>query len=161
MAARREAREGPFHYRHPIEVRFRDTDALGHVNNAVYLTYFEAARAGYYRAVTGSTFGTGEGAGAWTFIIARATVEYRSPALFGEPLIAECRIGWASRSSFSLEYLLTAEGSEVGEARQIADGETIQVMYDLEHRRATRIPVELMELFTSYEGRPIPPRPPT
>jgi acyl-CoA thioester hydrolase len=159
MAPRRDAPVGAFRYRHAIEIRFRDTDALGHVNNAVYLTYFEAARAGYYRAVTGSTFGTGEGAGAWTFIIASASVEYRSPALFGEPLLAECRIGWASRSSFSLEYLLTAEPSEVGAARNIADGETIQVMYDLEHRRATRIPAELIERFTAYEGRPIPPRP--
>ncbi len=159
MAARRDAPAGPFRYRHSIEIRFRDTDALGHVNNAVYLTYFEAARAGYYRAVTGSTFGSGEGAGAWTFIIARASVEYRSPALFGEPLVAECRIGWASRSSFSLEYVVSAEGSEVGEAREIADGETIQVMYDLEHQRATRIPSELIERLTAYERRPIPAKP--
>jgi len=36
---------GDFAYEHPIEVRFADTDAFGHVNNAVYLTFFEAARA--------------------------------------------------------------------------------------------------------------------
>ncbi len=38
-----------FHYLTPFDVRFRDLDSLGHVNNAVYLTYFEIARIGYWR----------------------------------------------------------------------------------------------------------------
>ena len=37
----------------PIQVRWRVLDALGHVNNAVYLTYFELARLGYIRALLG------------------------------------------------------------------------------------------------------------
>ena len=47
--------DGEFRYRHAIEVRYGDTDALGHVNNAVYLSYFEAARGGYYTSVVGRT----------------------------------------------------------------------------------------------------------
>jgi acyl-CoA thioester hydrolase len=35
----------------PIEIRFRDLDGMGHVNNAVYLTYLEVARAHYWRAL--------------------------------------------------------------------------------------------------------------
>ena len=42
MSRRHEAIAGEFRYEHPIEVRFVDTDALGHVNNAVYLSFFEA-----------------------------------------------------------------------------------------------------------------------
>ena len=38
----------------PIQIRWRDLDALGHVNNAVYLTYFELARLAYIRAVLGA-----------------------------------------------------------------------------------------------------------
>ncbi|MBK6404207.1 MAG: thioesterase family protein [Holophagales bacterium] len=34
-----------------VEVRFRDLDAMGHVNNAVYLTYFEQARLAFWRAI--------------------------------------------------------------------------------------------------------------
>ncbi len=37
-----------------ITVRFRDLDAMGHVNNAVYLTYFEEARVEYLKAASGS-----------------------------------------------------------------------------------------------------------
>ena len=38
-----------------IQIRWRDLDALGHVNNAVYLTYFELARLTYIRALLGAT----------------------------------------------------------------------------------------------------------
>ena len=37
----------------PIEVTFRDVDAMGHVNNAVYLTWFECGRIGYWKAIVG------------------------------------------------------------------------------------------------------------
>ena len=44
---------GPFSHRVTIEVRFADTDAMGHVNNAKYLTYCEIARIKYWTDVTG------------------------------------------------------------------------------------------------------------
>jgi acyl-CoA thioester hydrolase len=149
-----------FRYHHPIEVRFRDTDALGHVNNAVYLTYFEAARAGYYRAVTGSVFDSEEGARRQSLIIARACVDYRAPAYFGETLIVECGAAWLGRSSFALDYRITAPSTTPGgDLRLIADGETVQVMFDYEAGRPIRIPAHLLERLANYEGRPIPPRP--
>jgi acyl-CoA thioester hydrolase len=146
----------PFRYRHPIEIRFRDTDALGHVNNAVYLTYFEAARAGYYRAVTGNVFDSEEGARRQSLIIARACVDFRAPAYFGQSLVVECGAAWVGRSSFALDYRITVAGEE---QRLIADGQTVQVMFDYGAGRPIRIPSELLERLRTYEGRPIPPRP--
>src|SRR5688500_1626748 len=96
MNARTQAIEGEFRFEHPIEVRFADTDAFGHVNNAVYLTYFEAARAGYYAAVMGTPFGTGARAAERTFVIAEAEIAYRAPAFFGEVVLVGCRFGWTS-----------------------------------------------------------------
>jgi acyl-CoA thioester hydrolase len=156
---RREALEGEFRFEHPIEVRFVDTDALGHVNNAVYLTYFEAARAGYYAAVTGAPFGTGAQAAERTFVVAEARLVYRAPAFFGETLIVGCRFAWSSRSSFGLEYRVRAEASPVAQARLVADGESVQVMFDPERARVMRVPGDLLALFESYEGRAIPGRP--
>lgn len=159
MSARRGQFEGEFRYEHPIEVRFVDTDALGHVNNAVYLTYFEAARAGYYAKVTGEPFGTGVLAAERTFVIAEADLVYRAPAFFGETLLVGCRFGWTSRSSFGIEYRVRANESVVGPARVIADGTTIQVMFDLERNRVMRVPPDLIGMFEEFEGRSIPPRP--
>lgn len=158
MSGRRQAPEGEFHYEHPIEVRFADTDAFGHVNNAVYLTYFEAARAGYYAAVAGAPFGTGPHAAERTFVVAEANVVYRRPAFFGELVLVGCRFAWTSRSSFGLEYRVRAEASPVAEARVIADGSSTQVMYDLARQRVMRVPADLLAMFEAYEGRPIPRR---
>lgn len=151
--------EGPFRYRHPIEVRYVDTDALGHVNNAVYLSYFEMARSGYYIAVVGHPFGTGPGAETRTFVIAEAHVRYRQPAFYGEPLACAVRVGWVSRSAFSLEYRVEAEASPMGEARVVADGSTVQVFYDLARGRPMRTPADLVRELASYEGRELPSRP--
>ena len=156
MSARRGQLEGEFRYEHPIEVRFVDTDAFGHINNAVYLSYFEAARAGYYAAVAGTPFGTGAQAAERTFVVAEAKLTYRAPAFFGETLFVGCRFGWTSRSSFSLEYRVRADESVVARARLIADGTSVQVMFDLERNRIMRVPADLIEMFERYEGRSIP-----
>ncbi|MDP8904567.1 MAG: acyl-CoA thioesterase [Chloroflexota bacterium] len=158
MSGRREPLTGDFRYEHPIEVRFVDTDSLGHVNNAVYLSYFEAARAGYYAAVAGAPFGTGEHAAERTFVIAEAHVAYRAPAFFGETVLVGCRFAWTSRSSFGLEYRVRADASAVAPARLVADGDSVQVMFDLERSRVMRVPRDLLELFEAYEGTVIPRR---
>ena len=157
--ARSRPLSGEFRYRHPIEIRYVDTDALGHVNNATYFSYLEAARAGYYAQISGHPFGTGPDSARRTFVIAEAHITYRQPARFGEPLVCCCRVGWAGRSSFGLEYRIDAEASPLGEARTVADGTTVQVFYDLEAGSVVRMPAELLERMTEFEGRSLPVRP--
>ncbi len=151
--------EGDFRYRHPIEIRYNDTDALGHVNNAVYFSYFEMARGGYYTAVVGHPFGTGPDADKRTFVIAEAHISYRQPAFYGEPLFCAVRVGWASRSAFGLEYRVEVGDSPIGAARVVADGSSVQVFYDLVRGRPMRTPAGLVEDLTAFEGRELPPRP--
>ena len=158
MARRGEQITGDFAYEHPIEIRFVDTDAFGHVNNATYLSYFEAARAGYYAKVTGQPFMTGARGSADMFVIAEARISYRAPSFFGEALLVGCRFAWASRTSFGLEYRIRAEGSIVAPARVVADGETVQVMFDLERNKIVRIPEDLLSMFEKHEGHSIPRR---
>lgn len=161
MSRRSEPPSGEFRFEHPIEVRFVDTDAFGHVNNALFLSYFEAARAGYYARVTGSPFMTGAYGMGHTFVIAEARIAYRSPVLFGEPLLAGVRFAWVGGSSFAFEYRIRTQSSAVGEERLVADGDSLQVMFDLEHNRVMRVPPDLIELFERFEGRAIPRRRPT
>ena len=151
--------EGPFRYALPIETRFRDTDAMGHINNAVYLTYFEAARAGYYKAVTGRDF-EGISDDPVSIILAHASVDFRSQAWYGERLLVACRTTWAGHSSFAFGYRVTAEAdSKRGAGRLVAEGETVLVMFDYAAQRPTRIPATLLRQMADFEGGPIPPRP--
>ena len=151
--------EGAFRYRHPIEIRYNDTDALGHVNNATYFSYFEMARIGYYTEVVGHAFGTGPEAAKRTFVIAEAHITYRLPVFYGEPLFCGVRVGWVSRSAFNLEYRVEVEVSAIGAARVVADGSTVQVFYDLARERPMRMPAGLLADLTAYEGHELPSRP--
>jgi acyl-CoA thioester hydrolase len=108
-------------FEHELEVRFRDCDPMGHVNNAVYLTYFEAARFAWWRRAFGPAGLTDHG-----FIVARVEIDYRKPALPGDRLIVRLRVGSTGRSSFKVLYeILNIRTREV-----VAEGSSVQVAYD-------------------------------
>src|SRR5690242_9528648 len=84
-----------------LDVRFRDLDGLGHVNHAVYLTYFEAARLAYYASLTGHT-----GLDQLDVILVEASATYFAPASFGDQLKVGARISRMGTKSFDMEYLI-------------------------------------------------------
>ncbi len=105
-----------YRFTYPLQVRFRDLDALGHVNNAVYLTYFEAARMAYWMHVNGRTDLSG-----MNMILARAEVDYRAPVGYGDELEVGVRCVSVKRSSFVLEQALVERrgGRLVAQARKV------------------------------------------
>jgi acyl-CoA thioester hydrolase len=124
-------------FSHRIEVRFRDCDPMGHVNNAVYLTYLEQARFAHWRAVWGFTL-EALPAGAPGVILARAEVDYRKPARYGEMLEVRIGIVGIGNTSFTYEYeVVDAAGGLVASAR------TVLVMYDYRESRPVPVPDEI------------------
>jgi acyl-CoA thioester hydrolase len=124
-------------FSHRIEVRFRDCDPMGHVNNAAYLTYLEQARFAHWRALWGFSL-EAIPAGAPGVILARAEIDYRAPARYGDLL--DVRIGLVAigYTSFTYEYeVLDASGGLVASAR------TVQVMYDYREARPVPVPDEI------------------
>ena len=111
-------------YRHQLEVRFRDCDPMGHVNNAVYLTYLEQARFAHWREIWGMNVERLP-AGTPGVILAHAEIDYRQPAKYGDLL--EVRIGLDSIGRSSFTYLYEIVGAE---AQLIASARSVQVMYD-------------------------------
>ncbi|HEY3522089.1 MAG TPA: thioesterase family protein [Candidatus Limnocylindrales bacterium] len=144
---------GQFRHRRAIEVRFADTDAMGHVNNATYLTYFEIARASYYRDVTGGMFGIGPASAEASLILAEARVTYRRPAVFGEELTVESRVASIGRSSFTMEHRITADDSDLGRCRLVAVASFVLVSYAYDREAVVPVPDALVERFEAWEGR--------
>jgi acyl-CoA thioester hydrolase len=142
---------GDFAHRKTIDVRFADTDAMGHVNNAVYLTYCEAARITYWSGVTGEPVRLGT-AGAESLILAEARITFRAPAFHGETVTIETRATRIGRSSFTLEHRLTARVGD-GPARLIAVSESILVRYDYATDRSVAISPEHRRAIETFEGR--------
>src|SRR3970040_310372 len=80
---------GDFAHRHPVETRRPDTDAMGHVNNARYLTYVEIARVAYYEHVTGNALPIGAHGAEEGMILGEIRMHYRRPAIYGEQAAVE------------------------------------------------------------------------
>lgn len=142
---------GSFRHRVEIVVRFADTDAMGHVNNAKYLTYCEIARIRYWTDLTGEPIALGT-EGAESLILAEARITYRAPAFHGEVVTVETRATRIGRSSFTLEHRLLAcvPGEE---PRLVAVSESILVRYDYASARPVELSPPHVAAIEAFEGR--------
>lgn len=140
----------------PVEVRFRDLDAMGHVNNAVYLTYFEQARLAFWLMLhPGHAPGEGIDPARIGFVVARAECDYASPVQLGERLLVGCRAGDFGASSFAFDYRIVAAGGSVdAEIRLVASGRTVQVTWDWAAGTKTPVPDDLKKRIEAFQGVP-------
>jgi acyl-CoA thioester hydrolase len=115
-----------FPFVHRETVRFRDLDGMGHVNNAVFLTYLEQARLAW--------FGTGDGFALDDVILARTEIDFRSPLQVGEEVEIGVRPIRVGTKSFELEYELRAGGRLVAEAKSVLVG------YDYDRGESIPVP---------------------
>jgi acyl-CoA thioester hydrolase len=142
---------GDFAHRVEIAVRFADTDAMGHVNNAVYLTYCEMARIRYWSDVTGEPLAARHH-GAESLILAEARITYRAQVFHTDVVTVETRATRIGRSSFVLEHRLTA-CEPGGAARLVAVSDSVMVRYDYTIGRATEFDARFVEAMETVEGR--------
>jgi len=133
----------PSFFQTPIAVRFKDIDAMGHVNNAVFTTYLEEARAAFCREVLGIR--TLE---AFDFLVARIEINYRRPLRYGEPLAASVRVAGVGATSFTLEYRLTVPAG--GGTEVVAEGLSVQVFFDYARGAKKAVPEDFREKLRGY-----------
>lgn len=136
----------PSGYRHyiSIPIRFNDLDALGHVNNAIYLTFMESARIAYLREL-GLWLAVGERFGP---IMAKATVDYRSALVLADEqahIYSRCsRLG---NKSFEMEHLIL----RASDGATAAYGVIVGVAYDYVENQSIPIPDEWRVKIVQYE----------
>ena len=121
-----------FPFSWPIAVRFHDIDGMGHVNNAVYFTYIEAARTEYLMKVMGA-----KRMDEVDWIVATASLAFKRPVAYGDPIEVRVRPSKVGTTSFTLWY----EVRDTRDEGLVAEGETVIVMYD----------------YAKHEKKPIPP----
>jgi len=98
-----------FPYVRRERVRFRDCDAMGHVNNSVYSTFLEEARI----EVLG---------GLADFILARVEIDFRSELRVGEEIEVRTRCSRIGSKSLELEHEIHADGRLAAEAKSVLVG---------------------------------------
>lgn len=137
-----------FRHRTRLEVRFRDIDAFGHVNNAAFVTYLEQARIRYLIDNLHE-----ETPQHLPLILASLQVDFRAPILFGQEVEIGTRVDWIGNTSFSVSHRMTAgTGPQAGQ-RLAAEAATVLVAYAYATERPIRVPDRWRDVFAAYEGR--------
>jgi len=120
-----------------IQMRFRDIDGMGHVNNAVYLSYVELARTQFYmHQANKRTLDEID------FILARVEIDFESQATWGDQIQVAVWPSKIGNSSFTLSY----EVKEKRSGRILARAKSVIVSYDYETRKSKPIPDEFRTL---------------
>jgi acyl-CoA thioester hydrolase len=130
-----------FRHRTRVEVRFRDIDAFGHVNNAVVSSYVEQARVRYLVDVLDV-----DPVGRMPLILANIRIDYLSPIFFNDPVEIGSRVDWVGNTSIAMSHQLKAA------ERELARSTSVLVAYDYDQARPMRVPDGWRTAFTAHEG---------
>jgi len=132
-----------YNFKTPIALRFSDIDAVGHVNNAIYLTFFEEARLKYWdEAIHWNWDANG-------VIVGRSEVNYLKPILLGDKIYCYVRTTRIGNSSFDIMHVLvrvTEHGEEI-----CTTGKTVCISYDYKANKSVPIPLEERTRMIEYD----------
>ena len=135
-----------FKFHHDIRVRFADTDLQAIVFNANYLTYYDVAWTEYFRAV-GFEWKDLLALGVDT-VLARTTMEFKSPARFDEILEVHTRVSKIGTTSLTFEFAIYPQGED----RLIGSAMSLYVCVDPKTLKSTPVPERLRESIGEFEG---------
>lgn len=107
-------------------------DALGHVNNAQYFTYFENVRIEYFRSLGFKIISVNEETGP---ILAQISCDFRQPITFPDKLTIGAGITRIGNSSLQFDY----DVYSTNEDRIVAEGKSVVVL--INYRTGKSIPV--------------------
>jgi acyl-CoA thioester hydrolase len=119
---------------HSERVRFRDLDPMGHVNNAVFLTYIESARVAFLHHLGAAT-----SLEDMSIIVARIEIDFRAPVRFGDQVDISVRASRFGGKSFDLDHEVRVGDTVVAEAKSVL------VAYDYGKGEAVELPNDWRE----------------
>lgn len=123
-------------------VRFAELDALNHVNNVVYSTWFETLRVLYMRKI-GLAY---DGQADLATVVRSTTVEYLKPMYMNQEYIVLCRTVKLGRSSFVIDYSVVADGAVTATAT------TLMVATNLEATKSIPVPDAVRQVMIEQDG---------
>lgn len=136
-------------YKHSVEIqpRFNDFDALEHVNNTVYMNYFDIGKVSYFKAIWDTDLIDWKEFG---LVVARIETDFISPILMGERVVVRTTILRIGNKSLELsQQLINPDTNQLKAAAR-----TIMVGFDVETNSTEPITEKCVEAITRYEGRP-------
>lgn len=127
-----------------VNVRFSETDALGHINNTSYFIYLEEARIRFIESL-GYNMDTTE----WKFILASTKCDFLSQGYFNQTLVIKTYVSKIGTKSFQIEHDIIDTKTE----HLIAKGNAIMVSFDFEKQKSEPLPDLLRDGLQHYYVR--------
>ncbi len=129
----------------PIQIRFNDIDGQQHVNNAIYQSYFDIGREGYFSAIHEKDYHTG----GRSVVIASVQTDFRKPVFRHDSIQVETAvIGIGNKSLRMSQRISGTDNNEI-----YAEGITVFVGFDYDRQETITIQPEMVAAVESFEDR--------
>jgi acyl-CoA thioester hydrolase len=128
-----------------VPLRFRDIDAMGHVNNAVFFTLFEEGRKAFLEQVLGIVDPSD-----YPFILARLSCDFVKPLRLGDSISVHVWIGEVGKKSFIFKYSIVDRDED---ENIYAAGESTLVLFDYRENKTVPIRPEILEKLEEYREK--------
>ena len=125
-----------------IQVRFADLDVLGHVNNSIYLSYFEMTRVHYFKELLGESWDWKKNG----VLLVRNEIDYLEPILLHQKPFVSMNLIEIGNKSFKLGYEIYVED-------QIhTKGCSVMVCYNSVTNQIISVPIEMKQALGNLNG---------
>ncbi|MHA1982982.1 MAG: acyl-CoA thioesterase [Candidatus Hodarchaeales archaeon] len=125
-----------------IQLRFRDTDGMGHVNNAVFLTYLESARIDFFEK-----YFYVEKAKDISFILAHVDIDFKIPITLKDNPEVLIRVKSIGTTSWGFEYEIVDSQNTT---KVFATAKSVQVVYNYDTNKKESIPDDFREILKKF-----------
>ncbi len=139
---------GNFLHRTPVQVRFKDIDKQGHVNNANHITYFETARVNYFNEVLGTDVDWDKTG----LLLAKTEIDYFQPIFLQDIIEVYTKVSRIGQKSFDVSNVIVK--SENNELVECAVGKSVFVCYDYHKKITIQVPESWKKKFIAFEHEP-------
>lgn len=127
----------------PVQLRFNDADALGHVNNSVYFTFYDLGKTEYFKAVRG-----GEIPKEVDIVVAHAEVDFIAPVFLNDEIAVQTTVSEIGNKSFELIQRIVDTKNNITKCFC----KTIMVGFDVKTNTSKPISDEWRQAISEFEG---------
>lgn len=132
-----------FKHELPIQLRFNDVDAFGHVNNSIYFSFYDLAKTDYFSSVLPEGMNWKETA----LVIANINADFVSPIFFNENIVVKTATTHIGNKSIKLTQL--AVNIITNEIKCVC--QTVMVGFNLKTQESAEIPQSWKNAIAAYE----------
>ncbi len=133
-----------FHHTVPVQLRWNDADALGHINNNAYFAFYDIGKTTYFDAVYGQYLPPND----IKWVVAHAEINFVKPIFLPDKIAVQTAVNRIGYKSFELvQRIIDEKGNVRSEYRSVMVG------FDFAHDTSAPIPQEWRRRFGLFEGR--------